>query len=272
MSAFQTTTRFASEQILSLPTRDILPNPHQPRTQFSSVALRELADSIIQHGILQPLTVRQTTDGGWELVAGERRLRAALLAGLEKVPCVNMAVDSAESSVLALIENLQRRDLDFVEEAVALARLIDLHHLSQEEAARQLGKSQSAIANKLRLLRLPPATLQLLREEGFTERHARALLRLPEESRHQGAVYIISKHLNVAQTEEFVEAFLNEPTEEKPPARRKPVYIIKDVRLFLNSIQHNLSIMQRAGIPAVCEKADTEDSILLTIKIPKRPA
>ncbi|MBP1737245.1 MAG: nucleoid occlusion protein [Oscillospiraceae bacterium] len=277
MSTVQAAARYASNQILFLPTRDILPNPHQPRIQFSPDGLQELADSISQHGILQPLTVRRT-DRGWELIAGERRLRAAHLAGLQEVPCVSVEVNGAESSILALIENLQRKDLDFLEEAIALARLIDLYQLSQEETARKLGKSQSAIANKLRLLRLSPAVLQLLRDHGFTERHARALLRLPEDLQSPTASYLVERKFTVAQTDELVESILArcsdssaelplpEPT---PSPRRKTTYVIKDVRIFLNSIQHNISIMRQAGISAVYEKQDTDDSILLTIKIPK---
>jgi ParB family chromosome partitioning protein len=279
MSAAQTLNRFASDLILYLPTRDILPNPHQPRTRFSCSGLEELANSIEKHGILQPLTVRRT-DHGWELISGERRLRAARMVGLRQVPCVNVDVDSTESSIMALIENLQRKDLDFVEEAVALARLIEIHHLSQEEAALQLGKSQSAVANKLRILRLPSSTLQLLREHGFTERHARALLRLPEQARQPAAEYIISKDFTVAQTEEYVESLLapcetlaadaHSAASTIPPPRRRTTYVIKDVRIFLNSIQHNLSVMRQAGIAAVCEKQDADDCILLTIKIPKQ--
>ena len=167
---------FDSGRVLFLPVDSILPNPDQPRTLFSQPELEELADSIQSMGILQPLTVRRR-EGGWELVAGERRLRAAKLAGLREVPCLSIQTDGQSSSLLALVENLQRRDLDFWEEALALRKLIDTYHISQDEAARRLGKSQSAVANKLRLLKLDPAVLTILREGGCTERHARALLR-----------------------------------------------------------------------------------------------
>ena len=164
---------FDSGRVLFLPVDSILPNPDQPRTLFSQPELEELADSIQSMGILQPLTVRRR-EGGWELVAGERRLRAAKLAGLREVPCLSIQTDGQSSSLLALVENRQRRDLDFWEEALALRKLIDTYHISQDEAARRLGKSQSAVANKLRLLKLDPAVLTILREGGCTERHARA--------------------------------------------------------------------------------------------------
>ncbi len=157
----------------------ISPNPDQPRRYFDPDGMAELADSIRVHGILQPLTVRRKGGGRYELIAGERRLRAAMICGLTEVPCLVMDVDRENSCLLSLIENLQRRDLDFWEEAKALERLIQVYGLSQEEAAAKVGKSQSAVANKLRLLRLPEQALELLRKNGFTERHARALLRLP---------------------------------------------------------------------------------------------
>lgn len=155
-----------STRVLFLPLASISPNPNQPRKHFSQEELEELADSIRTLGLLQPLTVRRR-NGSWELIAGERRLRAAKLAGLEEVPCLSIQADSQSSSLLALVENLQRRDLDFWEEALALRRLIDVYHLSQEDAARRIGKSQSAVANKLRLLKLPPQVLSVLREGGL---------------------------------------------------------------------------------------------------------
>ena len=166
-----------ASRVMFLPVDAIAPNPYQPRQPFAREELDELAQSIRALGVLQPLTVRKG-EGGWELVAGERRLRAARLAGLDRVPCLSVRVDGQTTSLLALVENVQRTDLDFWEEALALRRLLDTFHLSQEEAARRVGKSQSAVANKLRLLRLPPEVLARLRAGGFTERHARALLKL----------------------------------------------------------------------------------------------
>ena len=177
---------FESNRVQFMPISAISPNPAQPRKVFAQDGLEELAASIKEHGVLQPLSVRRTSTG-LELVSGERRLRASKLAGLTEVPCIIVSVDGQESSLLALVENLQRRDLDFVEEAAALSSLIQTYRLSQEEAAKRVGKSQSAVANKLRLLRLPPAALSVLREHGCTERHARALLKLEDPAAQEAA-------------------------------------------------------------------------------------
>lgn len=245
---------------------DVLhPNPNQPRKRFSPDGLEELAASIREHGVLQPLTVRKV-DGSFELVSGERRLRAARMAGLSEVPCIVIDVDGVCSSLLALVENLQRRDLDFLEEAMALDRLIHTYDLSQEEAARRIGKSQSAVANKLRLLKLSPRLLDRLRQNGLTDRHARALLRLEtEEQQWEVLEYVIDHHLTVAQTEAYIEARLTPP----PPRKKKPTFILKDVRLFLNTVTKGLSMMKDAGVNAEYGRQETEDAILLTIKIPK---
>ncbi len=255
---------FESNKVVFLPLVAISPNPDQPRRHFSQEGLEELAASIGEHGVLQPLSVRRTA-GGYELISGERRLRAARMAGLDEVPCILVSADSQESSVLALVENLQRRDLDFVEEALALARLIQTCQLSQEEAAKKLGKSQSAIANKLRLLKLPPDVLTFLREHGCTERHARALLRLPTPEQQTAAARVVAERgLTVARTEEYVERLLH----PAPPPRR-PVFVLKDVRLFLNTVSRGLSMMKSAGVQADCTRQETDDAIRLTITIPK---
>lgn len=256
---------FESKKIFFLPIDTISPNPDQPRKHFSPEGLQELSASIAQHGILQPLSVRRT-DTGYQLVSGERRLRSAKLAGLTEVPCLLVSVDQRESSLLALIENVQRRDLDFWEEATALQALLEASHLSQEALAKQLGKSQSAVANKLRLLKLSPAAIQLLRENGFTERHARALLRLPDPAaQEETARRIVDRQLTVAKTEEYIDALLA-PPKAKPS---KPIFILKDVRLFLNTVTRGLSMMQSAGVQACCQRQDTDDEILLTIRIPR---
>ena len=258
---------FDSGRVLFLPVDSILPNPDQPRTLFSQSELEELADSIQSMGILQPLTVRRR-EGGWELVAGERRLRAAKLAGLREVPCLSIQTDGQSSSLLALVENLQRRDLDFWEEALALRKLIDTYHISQDEAARRLGKSQSAVANKLRLLKLDPAVLTILREGGCTERHARALLRLEDPAQQrEAAQQVTERSLTVAQTESMVEAMLSSPSSGP---KKKPTFIVKDVRLFLNTISRSLDLMRSAGVNACCRREDTDEEILLTIHIPRR--
>lgn len=256
-----------SPRVLFLPVDAISPNPNQPRRVFGTQELEELAGSIQALGLLQPLTVRRRADG-WELVAGERRLRAAKLAGLEEVPCISLQIDEQRSSLLALVENLQRKDLDFWEEALALDRLISVYHLSQEEAARRIGKSQSAVANKLRLLKLPEGVLEQMCQSGCTERHARALLRLEEpQDQVQAAAQVVERHLTVAQTEALVESMVA----RQQTARKKPTFLIRDVRLFLNTITRSLDLMRSAGVDAQCRRTDTDQEILLTIHIPRRP-
>lgn len=254
-------------QILELPIGSIRPNPYQPRQQFESEALEELSRSIAQMGVLQPLSVRRV-DGGWELIAGERRLRASQLAGLATVPCLPVEADDETSSFLALIENLQREDLDVWEEAAALRRLIDEFHLSQEEAGRRAGLSQSAVANKLRLLRLPEDVIEGLRQGGLSERHARALLRLPSsESQRSALTHILRYNLNVAKSEAYIDKLCRQ---RDKPHTAVPIYRTKDVRLFLNTIKRSLSIMQSAGVDACLDRAESDAEITLTIHIPKQ--
>lgn len=261
MAIFQKNKRL----VLDLPVGSIRPNPHQPRQEFDPEGLRELSRSIAQLGILQPLSVRRTEDG-WELIAGERRLRAAQLAGLTTVPCLPVEVSEDTSSLLALVENLQRRDLDVWEEAAALRQLIDRFALSQEEVAQKVGKSQSAVANKLRLLKLPEDVIATLREHRLTERHARTLLRLDSPQRQREALaYIVRHRLNVAQTETYVNRLIREP----PKRTAAPIYRTRDVRLFLNTVKRGLAIMQSAGVDARCGREETDREIILTVHIPK---
>ena len=253
---------WTGRRVLYLSVDAIRANPDQPRKYFEPEALRELAESIGRYGILQPLTVRRGEDG-YELIAGERRLRA--------VPCLAVRSDEEESALLSLIENLQRQDLHYMEEAAAIAKLIAVYGLSQEQAAERLGKSQSAVANKLRLLRLSPACVTLLREGGLSERHARALLRLSDENERLAALrVIIERGCNVAQAEAYIESVLQRAA--VTPPRRRPTFIVKDVRLFLNTIRRSMGIMQRAGVDAACEREDTDEEIRLTIRIPRTGA
>ena len=261
---------FLSSRVRYIPINTVRPNPQQPRRSFDEGGLRELADSIRAYGILQPLTVR---DRGsfYELVAGERRLRAARIAGLREVPCLVAEVGEEDAALLALIENLQRRDLDYMEEAAAIAHLIQRYGLSQQQAAEKLGKSQPAVANKLRLLRLSGAVTDCLRQYGLTERHARALLRLSDPERQLAAArHVGQRELNVAQTEAYIDALL--ARSQTTPPKRRSTYIIKDVRLFLNSVERGVRLMQSAGVGAEVGRRDTEEEILLTIHIPKRKA
>ena len=269
MPALLTRTRVGRGGIVQVPVNEIDPNPNQPRRVFDGESLAALAESIKQYGVLSPISVRLHY-GRYELIAGERRLRAARLAGLTLVPCLVLDVDMEESGLLAMVENLQREDLDFVEEARGISNLIRMFDMSQEEAARRLGLSQSAVANKLRLLKLPPDILAALRDKGLTERHGRALLRLgtPEEQRAALAA-ICDQGLNVAQTDAYIDALLTAKKAEEKPARRR-AFILKDVRVFLNTLTHSLDLMKQGGIAAGMKKQETEDELIVTISIPKK--
>ena len=254
--------------VLSVPVDDISPNPVQPRKVFRDADLMELSCSIAEYGILNPLTVR-LRNGRYELVAGERRLPAAKLAGLSEVPCILLDVGLEEASLLALIENLQRRDLDFIEEANGISQLIRMFGMSQEEAARRLGKSQSAVANKLRLLRLPQDVLDSLRSNGLTERHGRALLRLDSADKQRDALeQIIRRDMTVAMTDSYIDALL-EAEKEQEKSEQKRTFIMKDVRVFMNTILHGLDLMKQGGIAAGMKRQETENELILTISIPK---
>jgi len=260
--------------IIYIVTDDISPNPVQPRKLFDEDALLELSASIKNYGILNPLTVR-LRGGKYELVAGERRLRAAKLAGLKEVPCILLDVNMEDASLIALVENLQRKDLDFIEEAEGISQLIRMFGMSQEEAARRIGKSQSAVANKLRLLRLPADILEALRENGLTERHGRALLRLQDADRQRDALhYITDNSLTVAATDAYIEALLSRPEELPIPERvgQRRTFVLKDVRIFLNTLSRSLDLMKQGGIDAGVQRQETDDSLILTISIPKNRA
>lgn len=248
---------------------DIVRNPNQPRKYFDPEAIAQLAESIRQYGVLNPLTVRRAPGGGYELVAGERRLRAARVAGLNDVPCLVIAADNEDSSAIALVENLQRRDLDFFEEAEGFKRLIDQYGLTQEEAARKVGKTQSAVANKLRLLRLSTQNMELIRSANLTERHARCLLRLEDENdRINATKYIIEHDLNVSRSEQYIDALLKEKDAPPVGGERKVVRLIKDVRFFLNTLNRAVGVMVDAGIGATVDQTEDEDCLTLTISIP----
>ena len=273
MQALRTRPPVRRGSIIWLPADEIAPNPVQPRKQFEEKALEELSQSIRSFGVLNPLTVR-CRGGKYELVAGERRLRAAKLAGLQEVPCILLDVNMEDASLIALVENLQRRDLDFIEEAVGLSRLIRMFGMSQEEAARRIGKSQSAVANKLRLLKLPRDVLEGLRDNGLSERHGRALLRLPDPNAQRMALAVIAESgMNVAAAESYIDALLAEGSAgaaDKPGQKR--TLVLKDVRIFLNSLNRSLDLMKQGGIDAGVQREETEDSLILTISIPKSRA
>ncbi|MGI5979071.1 MAG: ParB/RepB/Spo0J family partition protein [Oscillospiraceae bacterium] len=273
MQVLKRNNRIERSSITYLPVDAIYPSSVQPRKRFQQDALIELSESIAQYGVLNPLTVRRR-GSSYELIAGERRLRAATLAGLREVPCIVIDANMEDASLIALVENLQRRDLDFVEEAEGIAQLISLFGMSQEEAARRLGKSQPSIANKLRLLRLPKDVLDGLRDEGLTERHGRALLRLPDEDAQRSALHeMVARQMNVSAAEAYVEELLSVPQEENPEetqSRRKTMFVLKDVRVFLNTLAHGLDMMKQGGIDADLQKHETDTELVLTISIPKQ--
>ena len=255
-------SRAARGSIVYLAVDAIAPSAVQPRQNFSPAQLEELSRSIAEYGVLSPLTVRPR-QGGYELVAGERRLRAARMAGLHEVPCIIMELDLEEASFIALVENLQRNDLDFLEEARGIAQLIRLFGLSQEECARRLGKSQSAVANKLRLLRLPEDVLNAMRNAGLTERLGRCL----KAQQREALAYILSRDLNVAATDAYIERLLEAKT--APESEQQKTFILKDVRVFLNTISHSLDLMKQGGIDAGMHRQETDEALILTINIPK---
>ena len=253
--------------VFLIPTADIRPNPSQPRREFPLAGLVELAQSISENGILQPLSVSMET-GEPVLIAGERRLRAARIAGLSEVPCIQIEAEDRRRQALTLIENLQRQDMNCFEVAQGIRHLIDSHELTQCEAAHQLGMSQSAVANKLRLLRLPEDERADMMAAGLSERHARALLRLENGERRRLVLSrVISGKLTVAATERLVEEVLAGAVRRKPA---KP--LVRDVRVFFNTVNHALDIMRRGGIPAEGHRRDGEDYIEYVVRIPKQAA
>lgn len=254
--------------VLQLPIADLSPNPSQPRRQFCPIELQFLAESIQQNGILQPLTVRRLPNETFELVAGERRLRAAKLAGLERVPCLMTYVTDERSAVLALVENLQRQDLGFFEEAAAIHKLMGSYHISQEQAAKQLGMAASTLSNKLRLLKLPADLRDDIEFANLTERHARALLRVADPTLQRELLQrIIKRGLNVHDAETLI---TNTLQEVNVPARARPhVRLVRDVRLFVNTISHAVDTMRSSGIEAHSEKSENDDYLIYTVMIPK---
>jgi len=253
-------TYMETGRVVFLPFSAISPNPSQPRTEFSQSALEELSQSIRRHGVLQPLSVRRC-DTGYQLIAGERRLRAARLAGLTEVPCIVMRMSDRESEMVALIENLQRQDLDFIEEAKGIGLLMERYGLTQEQAAQALGKSQGGIANKLRLLRHSPQVLAAIRREGLSERQARALLKLPDDGTKRLAIETIAKlSMTTERAERYIENLLQK---EKPAA--KP-----NLSRFLAGLDQSLASFRLSGVSAISERRETDSQIVVTITIPKQ--
>ena len=268
---------YEAGRVIFIPVHNISVNASTLRRENRLDAVRELSVSIAKYGVLQPLCVRRS-GRGYELVSGERRLRAAKLAGLNEVPCIVLEVGEEESAAIVLVENLQRRNLDFIEEAQALGRLRELYGYSQEDIARLIGRSQPAVANKLRLLRLPSELLFAVRDAGLTERHARALLKLPSEPEMSRALgRMITGDMNVAQAEALVESLLSpdpQPvvTEPVPAISPPPVIRTCDHRFFLNSVNRGADIMRRSGVEVVLSSAESENDVVITIRIVKKRA
>lgn len=250
----------------------IRPNPYQPRKQFNKLALDELCESIKQYGVLQPINVRKISLSTYELVAGERRLRAAILAGLKEIPAIIINVDDNDSAVMALIENLQREDLSYMEEAEGYSNLINEHNFTQEELAQKIGKSQSTIANKIRLLKLSPLVKKILADNNLTERHARALLKLHDEQLQLKVLRLVCERgLNVKKTEELVEKAIDKFSKDirQKPNDRKVTKAIKDVRIFVNTIKQAIDIMKQSGVNAKAAQIDRGEYIEFVVRVPK---
>ena len=271
MAAFLNFTREKEREkeenkILQLPVSEIVPNPHQPRKEFDYADITSLAESICQNGILQPLSVRKI-EKGYELIAGERRLRAAKLVQLKYVPCIVLNISERTSAILALVENIQRQDLSFFDEASAIEKLISYYGMTQEDAAIKLGKAQSTIANKLRILKLSDEEKELITKFNLTERHARSLLRLgSKEERIEIISKIIKYNLNVERTEQAVDEYIGKKKEKLSYKKRSKVF--QNVKIFVNTINKAVETMKAAGIPADSKKIQNDDYIEYTIKIP----
>jgi ParB family chromosome partitioning protein len=265
----------ADLKVENIPVNLVRPNPYQPRKTFSLQALDELARSIKEYGVIQPITVRQLSDKGYELVAGERRLRACKLNKMEFIPAIIIDSLEQDSAMIALIENLQREDLHYIEEAKGYASLINDHNMTQEQLATKLGKSQSTIANKLRILRLPDRVKDMVIKENLTERHARALLKLADEDlQTKVAARIIEKKLNVRETEALIEKYIDKIQERKagklPKSKQKILFKrSKDVRVFINTIHNAVKMMKDYGVTAGYSQVDKGDRIEITVTIPK---
>ncbi len=261
----------AGEKIYLLDPALILPNPAQPRRDFDTSALESLADSVRQFGILQPLTVRRIITNGktkYELIAGERRMRAGILAGLDRLPCRILSAGEERSAEIAIVENLQRKNLNPFEEANAIATLLETHELTQEKLAERLSVSQSYIANKLRLLKFTSEEQTTILSASLTERHCRALLRLGDVSdRRRALTHILAHKLNVSQTEAYIERLLAVKQDQKKKRRIKGA--IGDLRLFYNTLDHALDIMRGAGMHAACRRRETDEGIEVTILLKK---
>ncbi len=261
-------TLVSRDEVHQLPVSKIIPNRYQPRTIFNNDRIEELAETIAAHGVIQPIVVRKFDDENYEIIAGERRFRAVHKLGWETIPAIIRDMSDTETASVALIENLQREELTVIEEAIAYEKLLELHQLTQEALAKRLGKSQSTVANKLRLLKLPEIVQTVLLEKKITERHARALLQLKQEEQQIKVLHtVIEKDLNVKQTEQFI-ANLMEEKQKKQKVRQKSFG--RDTRLAINTIRESLNLVQKTGMSIDSKEEEHEDYYQITITIPKK--
>ena len=265
---FITGNESAEEKIVYIPIKAIMPNPYQPRRCFEITSLNELAQSIKEVGVITPITVR-VAPGGYELVCGERRVRASRIAGKEKIPAIIVTLSDKESAILAITENLQRRDLSFFEEAESMQNLIECHNLTQEQIAKKLGKSQAAVANKIRLLKLPEKIRSLINEGNLCERHARALLRLQDEELQLAATKrIIELNLNVSAAERMIQRMI-EDIPKREFLKKDNSSFEKTSRLFKNTVRKTYEMLKKSGISATINEKEEENYIEYTIKLEK---
>jgi ParB family transcriptional regulator, chromosome partitioning protein len=273
LNATKTDKKEELKNITYVNIESIRPNPYQPRKQFNKTALEELCESIKQYGVIQPINVRKISSNTYELVAGERRLRAATMAGLNEIPAIIVNVDDNNSAVMALIENLQREDLSYMEEAEGYNNLIMDHSFTQEELAQKIGKSQSTIANKIRLLKLPPLVKKIIADNNLTERHARALLKLHDEQLQLKVLkHVCEKGMNVKKTEELVERAIEKYTKDTRDrvVEKKCTKAIKDIRIFINTIRQAIELMKKSGVNAKAAQIDRGEYIEFIVRIPKK--
>ena len=254
--------------VMNIAISDIVPNPFQPRRKFDEGELSALGESIRENGLIQPISVRKTK-GGFELIAGERRFRACKLIGRQKIEAIVYDIGDEDSATWALIENLQRSDLGPFDEAEAVFKLVSLWNIPREEAAKRLGLAPSTLSNKLRILKLGQKVREIITENNLTERHARELLRIgTEKEREEAAKFVAAKKLNVPETEKYIDKLL---LREKPK-RKAARYVVKDLRLFINTFEHAVEVMNSAGIGAVSTVSENEESIIYSVAVPKAKA
>ena len=259
------------EDVVQLKVDEIVPNEFQPRTQFDDEKIKELAQTLQTHGMIQPIVVRKKNEKLYEVIAGERRLRAAKLLGWETISAIVRNLTDTETASVALIENIQREELSVIEEAQAYAQLIKMHSLTQEALAQRLGKSQSTIANRLRLLTLPDEIKQALIDRVITERHARALVKLKDENLQLKFFQkIVDQQLNVRETDEMIKQFLEKSEDEEKKKKRKPKFISKDIRIATNTIRRSLKMIEDTGIKVESEEEDFDDYYQITIRVKKK--